>query len=60
MAEKKPVRVWLDGCFDIMHYGHANALRQAKELGDILVAGMHPSSEIEQHKGIPVMTDAER
>lgn len=21
-------RVWVDGCFDMMHFGHANALRQ--------------------------------
>lgn len=21
-------RIWVDGCFDMMHYGHANALRQ--------------------------------
>lgn len=25
---KKVVKVWVDGCFDLMHYGHANALRQ--------------------------------
>ena len=22
------IRIWCDGCFDMMHYGHANALRQ--------------------------------
>lgn len=37
---KKGVRVYMDGCFDLMHYGHANALRQAKALGDELVVGV--------------------
>ena len=54
------MRIWLDGCYDLMHYGHANALRQAKEMGDVLVAGIHPSSEIEKHKGLPLMSDEER
>src|SRR5689334_8760195 len=25
---KKKIRVWVDGCFDLMHFGHANAFRQ--------------------------------
>ncbi|RRT62096.1 hypothetical protein B296_00015162 [Ensete ventricosum] len=37
---KKPVRVYMDGCFDMMHYGHCNALRQAQALGDQLVVGV--------------------
>ena len=28
---KKPVRIWVDGCFDMMHFGHANALRQVSK-----------------------------
>ena len=57
---KKPIRVYVDGCFDLMHSGHYNLLRQAKMLGDVLVAGVHSCAEIERNKGPPVLTDAER
>lgn len=57
---QRPVRVYLDGCFDLMHYGHANALRQAKTLGDVLVVGVNPDSDIKKYKGPPVMNDEER
>jgi len=62
MQEKKEgvVRLWTDGCFDLMHFGHANALRQARALGDYLVVGVHSDKEIELHKGPPVMTEEER
>jgi ethanolamine-phosphate cytidylyltransferase len=50
----------LDGCFDIMHSGHYNAIRQAKALTDILVVGVHSNAEILRHKGPPVMSDEER
>lgn len=49
-----------DGCFDIMHSGHYNAIRQAKALTDILVVGVHSNAEILKHKGPPVMSDEER
>ncbi|KAL0088174.1 hypothetical protein J3Q64DRAFT_1808284 [Phycomyces blakesleeanus] len=57
---KKPVRVWVDGCFDMMHYGHANALRQAKAMGDFLIVGVHSDAEIEKNKGPTVMKEDER
>jgi len=50
----------VDGCFDLMHYGHANALRQAREMGDYLVVGVHSDEEIRRHKGIVVCGEAER
>ncbi|KAG0905936.1 hypothetical protein G6F33_011768 [Rhizopus arrhizus] len=60
MNSNKPVRVWVDGCFDLMHYGHANALRQAKAMGDILVVGVHSDADIEKNKGPTVMKEDER
>mmetsp|Transcript_9815 Transcript_9815/g.19995 ORF Transcript_9815/g.19995 Transcript_9815/m.19995 type:complete len:428 (-) Transcript_9815:353-1636(-) len=57
---KALVRVYMDGCFDMMHFGHANALRQAKMLGDVLVVGINSDEEIRMHKGPPVMNDKER
>lgn len=58
--KKKRVRVYMDGCFDLMHYGHANALRQAKALGDELVVGVVSDEEIIANKGPPVLPMEER
>ena len=53
---KKSIRIWVDGCFDMVHFGHANALRQAKQMGDYLVVGVHSDEEIMKHKGPPVFS----
>jgi ethanolamine-phosphate cytidylyltransferase len=59
-GKKRRVRVYMDGCFDLMHYGHANALRQAKALGDELVVGVVSDEEIIACKGPPVLSMQER
>lgn len=58
--ERKKVRAYIDGCYDIMHSGHFNAIRQAKSLCDELVVGLHTNAEIAKHKGPAVMNDEER
>lgn len=58
--KRKQVRVWVDGCFDMVHYGHANALRQAKKMGDYLIVGVHSDDDLRKHKGPPVMNEDER
>ncbi|XP_044528106.1 ethanolamine-phosphate cytidylyltransferase isoform X4 [Gracilinanus agilis] len=57
---KRTVRVWCDGCYDMVHYGHSNQLRQARAMGDYLVVGVHTDEEIAKHKGPPVFTQEER
>jgi len=59
-TDKKHVRVYIDGCFDLIHYGHANAIREAKKLGDTLVVGVHNDADIMRHKGPPVYNQEER
>nr|KAI8765436.1 ethanolamine-phosphate cytidylyltransferase-like isoform X1 [Biomphalaria glabrata] len=58
--KKKEIRIWMDGCFDMVHFGHANAIRQAKEFGDVLLVGVHSDAEVTRHKGPPVYTEEER
>ncbi|TVU27226.1 hypothetical protein EJB05_29823 [Eragrostis curvula] len=57
---RRPVRVYMDGCFDMMHYGHCNALRQARALGDELIVGVVSDEEIKANKGPPVTPMHER
>lgn len=54
------IRGYVDGCFDLMHSGHLNAIRQAKQLCDVLVVGVHSDAEILANKGPPVIRQEER
>eukprot|EP01100_Stratorugosa_tubuloviscum_P000813 TRINITY_DN1180_c1_g1_i1.p1 TRINITY_DN1180_c1_g1~~TRINITY_DN1180_c1_g1_i1.p1 ORF type:complete len:367 (-),score=175.52 TRINITY_DN1180_c1_g1_i1:91-1191(-) len=58
--ELKNKRIWVDGCFDMMHFGHSNAIRQAKEFGSYLIVGVHSDLEIAKNKGPTVMKEQER
>lgn len=53
-------RIYIDGCFDLMHSGHFNAIRQAKELTEHLVVGVISSEAIRAAKGPAIMTCQER
>uniref|UniRef100_A0A182PE86 ethanolamine-phosphate cytidylyltransferase n=1 Tax=Anopheles epiroticus TaxID=199890 RepID=A0A182PE86_9DIPT len=44
----------------MVHFGHANSLRQAKALGHKLVVGIHNDEDITRNKGPPVFTQEER
>ena len=56
----KVKRLYIDGCFDLMHSGHFNAIRQAKALCDTLVVGVISDEAILQNKGPFIMNLEER
>lgn len=43
--------VFTNGCFDLLHVGHIQYLRQAKNLGDILVIGLNDDASVRKVKG---------
>ncbi len=54
--------VFTNGCFDVFHSGHVQFLRQAKELGDLLVVALNSDRSTEANKGPgrPVIPAQER
>ena len=43
--------VFTNGCFDILHRGHATYLQAAKALGDKLVVGVNADTSVKRLKG---------
>ena len=55
------VKVWVNGCFDILHNGHFRLLRYASKLGDDLVVGIDSDRRVRELKGRePYHTELER
>lgn len=43
--------VFTNGCFDIIHSGHITLLKEAAELGDVLIVGLNSDDSIKRLKG---------
>ena len=56
----KDIRIFMDGAFDLMHYGHMNAFRLGRSLGTFLIVGVNSDSSITECKGPPLMNNKER
>jgi D-beta-D-heptose 7-phosphate kinase/D-beta-D-heptose 1-phosphate adenosyltransferase len=44
--------VWTNGVFDILHKGHLELLKFAKQQGDILIVGINSDSSVKRLKGL--------
>jgi ethanolamine-phosphate cytidylyltransferase len=54
--------IYIDGSFDILHIGHVETLRKARELGDFLYVGVHDDKTVNTHRGnnYPILNLQER
>lgn len=59
--EKKKV-VFTNGCFDILHYGHAQYLEDARIKGDVLVVAINTDASVKRLKGRkrPIVNEQDR
>ncbi len=48
---RKKIIVFTNGCFDLVHRGHVELLREAKGFGDILVVGVNSDASVRRLKG---------
>lgn len=58
--KNKPVRVYVDMVADLFHYGHAEFLRQARQLGDYLIVGICSDHDVKTYKRKPLLSMEER
>ncbi len=51
LKNKRKKIVFTNGCFDLIHPGHIEVLKQAKNKGDILIVGLNSDQSIKKIKG---------
>jgi D-beta-D-heptose 7-phosphate kinase/D-beta-D-heptose 1-phosphate adenosyltransferase len=61
ISAKKNI-VFTNGCFDLIHIGHLNYLKKARNFGDILIVGLNSDQSVKRLKGInrPIFSFDER
>jgi cytidyltransferase-like protein len=46
------IKIWTNGCFDILHRGHIELFKYAKSLGSELTVGVDSDRKVKLDKGI--------
>ena len=57
MASEYYQRSWLDGCFDFMHFGHANAILQSRMTANTVDFKKFEYPHNSQNEDIPTPND---
>jgi D-beta-D-heptose 7-phosphate kinase/D-beta-D-heptose 1-phosphate adenosyltransferase len=62
LREKGKKIVFTNGCFDLLHPGHVALLREAADLGDVLIVGINSDHSVQRLKGAsrPVYPEGDR
>ena len=62
IGNKEQVIVFTNGCFDIIHSGHLDLLKEARSYGDKLIVGLNSDKSISKLKGPdrPIIGQSER
>lgn len=45
------MKIWINGCFDVLHYGHFQLISHAKSLGGELKIGIDSDRRVKESKG---------
>ena len=45
------MKIWTNGCFDILHIGHIALFKYARSLGDELIVGIDSDEKVKRDKG---------
>lgn len=57
---KRPIRVYADVVGDLLHRGHIEFFKKARNLGDYLIVGVISDKDVESYKRLPVLRLSER
>ena len=44
-------KVWINGCFDVLHHAHFKMIEHASTFGDLLVVGIDSDKRVKELKG---------
>ncbi len=56
----KPIRVYVDGCFDMFHPGHVRLFQKARAFGDYLIAGVISDKDVKSYKRETIIHEDDR